>query len=104
MNANLEPGRGQFVPELLCAGVFAFRNEVERGSETESLFHFVEWPDPVTTGPPLDIMREDQREFFAIRPTWPAFRRNSCALFDWPYALIVFDAPPNPPPPHRQPH
>src|SRR4029077_1610628 len=71
---NLESTSGEFLPQFSWNPVASFRDKIKGGAESKIQFQLHQGAAPVQARFALDVVRQNQRKFFALRPAWPVFR------------------------------
>ncbi|MFA6563352.1 MAG: hypothetical protein WCV00_15700 [Verrucomicrobiia bacterium] len=87
MHTHLEAISHQFRPQFRPNNIVAFRNQIERGTETQLLFELRQSQAFGLSRRTFDIMGEHEGKFLAVRPAGPAVRQPACGFVDRPDIL-----------------
>ena len=104
MDADFKPVSHQFLAQCGRDTIFAFGNEIERGTEAERLFELHQLAAFGQAVRTFDVVGEHQRKFFPVRPARPAGGQPAGDFVDRPGLCVM---PPlhlgdDPPRPHPQ--
>ena len=84
VNADLKAIALKFFAQFTTDTIFTFGDKIEGGAEAKALFQLQQICHLVHAELAFDVMRENEREFFAIRPARPVGGDLSCRLVDRP--------------------
>src|SRR5882724_5038894 len=81
---NLEAVGSEFLPQFSWDAVAPFWNKVKGRTKSKISFQFHQGPTLAESGLALDVVRQNKRKFFVLRPAWPVFRCPLRARHDRP--------------------
>ncbi len=84
MHTNHKTIIDQVVTQARRSFIISLRHKIEGGAEPQSFFKLHQLPAFCQPAGTFNVVREHKREFFAVRPARPAFRRLTKAFIDGP--------------------